>query len=83
MIVDSPVQRAGGVIDRDLDVASVDEDGEDTLVADRRRPDTWCVEPGEVFGVGSSGARDCCSEHVGLSPVKGLRGFKGSLQHPG
>jgi len=41
MIVDCPIQRAGGVIDRDLDVASADEDGEDTLVADRRRPDTW------------------------------------------
>src|SRR3978361_1470081 len=31
----------------------------------------WCAKPGEVYGAGSSGALDCCCEHVGLSPVRG------------
>jgi hypothetical protein len=34
----------------------------------------WCVKPGEVYGAGSSCALDCCCEHVGLSPVRGLSG---------
>src|SRR4051812_10401752 len=39
----------------------------------------WCGKPAQVYGAGSSGALECCCEHVGLSPVRGPSGRRRML----
>jgi transposase len=56
-----------------IDASGVENCEDTALPAGDSLPD-WCVEPGEVYGAGSSGALDCCCEHVGS--VSGQRALR-------
>src|SRR4051812_31937514 len=43
----------------------------------------WCVKPAQGYDAGSSGALDCCCEHVGLSPVRGPSGRRRKCRRGG